>query len=531
MRIGMDVGGTHTDAVLVRGHEVVAWAKVPTTEDVATGIQEALEELLRTAGRAAQEVEAVMLGTTQFANALVEGKGLARVGVLRLSLPVGTAIPPLEDWPPHLREALSPVVREVHGGLEVTGVPVAPLDAAEIRAIAQGFSREGIRHVAITGVFSPADPRQEEQAAQLVREVIPHAQVSLSHEIGTLGLLPRENACVLNAALGEVAQTVVGGFTHALERLGIRARLYLTQNDGTLVAAQAAARYPVRLVGSGPTNSMRGASVLTGHADCVVVDVGGTTTDVGVLVGGFPRPAAVQVSLAGVMTNFPMPDVYSLGLGGGSRVHQGPQGLRLGPDSVGHKLTTQALVFGGTQATLTDAAVAAGRLRLGHAALPEGYDASWGRKVLEAATRMVEEAIDRMKTQAGDVPVVVVGGGGPILPDRLEGASEVLRPPHAQVANAVGAALAQVGVELDRVLDLEPSSRAQRLAALRQEAVERAVRAGAFAATCQVVEMEETPLTYLPGHWVRVRVRAVGDLEDLALGPSPHNPRHTLKEG
>ncbi len=513
MNVGLDVGGTNTDAVLMNGQTVVAWVKVPTTGDVGDGIEQALSELLRTSGVDKARIETVMLGTTQFANAIVQRRDLARIGVIRMSLPVGTAIPPLEDWPEALVQAVSPVVREVHGGFEVIGVPVAEVNPREIRAAARNFQAEGIRDVAITGVFSPMDDSQEYLAATCVREVIPDARISLGHDIGSLGLLQRENACVLNAALGDVADRVVDGFLGALRNLGLQSRLFLTQNDGTLMSADLARRYPVRTVGSGPTNSMRGAAAITGIKDCIVVDVGGTTSDVGVLVHGFPRTAASNVSLAGVLTNFRMPDVYSLGLGGGSLVREGPDGLCLGPDSVGFRLGTEALVFGGSEVTLTDAGVAAGRLAIGNRPLPAQRDGAWGERVLAEAAHTVADAIDRMKTQAGNVTVVLVGGGGVLLPDALEGAIEVIRPPHSQVANAVGAALAQVGAEIERVADLDPAKRQERLTELRRETVERAHQAGASAPTIEVVEIEETPLAYMPGHQVRVRMRAVGDLE------------------
>ncbi len=520
MRVGLDVGGTNTDAVLMDGLRVVAWAKRPTSADVRTGVEEAMAALLEQVGSERARIEAVMLGTTQFANAIVQRRGLSRVGVIRLALPVGTAIPPLEDWPEALVEALRAVVREVHGGLEVTGVPVAPLDHEEIRAAARDFRAEGIRDVAITGVFAPMDDRQEREAAAIVADVIPDARITLGSDIGSLGLLLRENACILNAALGDVAVRVVDGFVAALRHRGVVAPVFLTQNDGTLMAAELAKRYPVRTVGSGPTNSMRGAATITGLRDCVVVDVGGTTSDVGVLVNGFPRPATLQVSLAGVLTNFPMPDVYSMGLGGGSRVREGAGEIRLGPDSVGYALTQEALVFGGAEVTLTDAAVAAGRLSLGTHALPPGRDREWGERVLAEASRMVADAIDRMKTQAGDVTAVLVGGGSAILPDRLEGVAEIVRPAHAQVANAIGAALAQVGAEIDRVVDLEPAYRAERLAALEREVRGRAHEAGADPARTEVVEVDQTPLAYMPGHQVRVRMRAVGDLAGHALAQS-----------
>ncbi|MDA8399866.1 MAG: hydantoinase/oxoprolinase family protein, partial [Actinomycetota bacterium] len=181
--------------------------------------------------------------------------------------------------------------------------------------------------------------------------------------------------------------------------------------------------------------------------------------------------------------------------------------------SVGFRLGTEALVFGGSAVTLTDAGVAAGRLAIGNRPLPAQRDRVWGERVLAKAARTVSDAVDRMKTQAGNVTVVLVGGGGVLLPDVLDGAIEVIRPPHSQVANAVGAALAQVGAEIERVADLDPAHRQERLAELRRETVERARQAGASAHTTEVVEIEETPLAYMPGHQVRVRMRAVGDLE------------------
>ena len=109
---------------------------------------------------------------------------------------------------------------------------------------------------------------------------------------------------------------------------------------------------------SGPTNSIRGAAFLSGVSDAIVVDIGGTTSDVGALHKGFPRPATVAVEVGGVRTNFRMPDVFSFGLGGGSLVVDGPKGVTVGPRSVGYKLVTEALVFGGSTLTTTDIVVA-----------------------------------------------------------------------------------------------------------------------------------------------------------------------------
>src|SRR5205823_9911305 len=141
---------------------------------------------------------------------------------------------------------------------------------------------------------------------------------TLSSDIGRIGLLERENAAILNACLGQLARETVTAFRQAIADLGITAPLYITQNDGTLMSADYAEQYPVLTFASGPTNSMRGAAFLSGVRDAVVVDVGGTTSDVGVLRHGFPREASTEVEIARVRTNFRMPDIVSFGLGGGS---------------------------------------------------------------------------------------------------------------------------------------------------------------------------------------------------------------------
>src|SRR5205814_7429398 len=141
---------------------------------------------------------------------------------------------------------------------------------------------------------------------------------------------------ILNACLSSLAERTVAAIGEALRALALDAPLYLSQNDGTLMSAEFARRYPVLTFASGPTNSMRGAAYLSGLKDAIVVDVGGTTSDGGMLVGGFPREASFEVSVGGVRTNFRMPDVVSVGLGGGSIVADG--GRTVGPRSVGYAL-------------------------------------------------------------------------------------------------------------------------------------------------------------------------------------------------
>src|SRR6185312_3010840 len=123
-----------------------------------------------------------------------------------------------------------------------------------------------------------------------------------SADIGRIGLLERENAAALNAALTGLAARTTDAFVAALAEMGLDADLFLTQNDGTLMRAETARRFPVRTFASGPTNSMRGAAYLSAVQDAIVLDIGGTTTDAGALTHGFPREAGAAVAVGGVRT-------------------------------------------------------------------------------------------------------------------------------------------------------------------------------------------------------------------------------------
>lgn len=509
-RIGVDVGGTNTDAVLMGNRRVLAKLKTPTTEDVTGGITTAITSVLTQSGIATSAIASVMIGTTHFTNAIVERRHLQPVGIIRIGLPATAALPPLIDWPEDLVEALNSSAYLVHGGYEFDGRKISDFDPDEVRSAAHDIAAKGIRAVAISGVFSPVNTDQEEEAAAIVAGVIPDAMITKSNEIGRIGLLERENAAILNSCLRDLANRTMGAFERAISDLGITAPLYLTQNDGTLMAADFARNYPVLTIASGPTNSMRGAAFLSGLNDAVVVDIGGTTSDIGMLTQGFPREASVAVEVGGVRTNFRMPDVYSVGLGGGSLVDFAA--MSVGPRSVGYRLTSEALVFGGDTLTTTDIAVAAGIADIGDASRVSGLDGENVARALDRIQEIVDSGVDRMKTSSEPVPVIVVGGGSVLVGRDVEGASMMVKPDHFEAANAVGAAIAQISGEIDRVYSLESLSREAALDSAKQEASERAVAAGADPASVTIVDVEDVPLAYLPGNATRIRVKAVGDL-------------------
>lgn len=507
-RIGIDVGGTNTDAVLLDGNTVVHSVKAPTSEDVTGGIIAALTALRRHPDVARGEFAAIVIGTTHFINAVVQRLHVTRIAGIRIGMPASASLPPFCDWPQDLAELARGEVFMLEGGHDFDGRPFMPLDEKGLLAAARRIRDSGIAAVGISSAFSPLDPSHEERAKEILLSECPGVAVTLSHDLGRIGLLERENAALLNAALRELADVTIDAFAAAIAESGIEAPLYITQNDGTVMSADMARAMPVLSFASGATNSMRGAAYLSGMGDALVADVGGTTTDIGQLRHGFPREANSVVEVGGVRTLFRMPDLISIGLGGGSLVGRNP--VAVGPRSVGYRLTAEAIVFGGQTLTATDVAVAAGLLDCGDKSRVADLPRDLLTAVLVAARQKVEYHADRMKTEAGDVPLIAVGGGAFLVPDRIEGVSEVIRVPHGDCANAVGAAIAQVSGEVDQVFN--GLSREEAIDAARRMAFERAIEAGAAREHLQVVEVEDMPLAYLPGNALRVRVRVAGQL-------------------
>lgn len=512
MHIGIDVGGTNTDAVLMDGRVTLSAVKRTTTLDVTDGIVQAIADLRRGHHFEGEQISAVMIGTTHFINALVQAKRLAPTAALRLGLPATKALPPMVDWPEELKDAIHARSYLAHGGYEFDGRPISPLDPDELRRHAEDMKANGIRSVAVSSVFSPVNHDLEVQAAAIIAEVLGDSvAISLSYEIGRIGLLERENATIINAALRELAAEIVDGLTAAVRAQGIEAPIYLSQNDGTLMDEDYVRRYPVATFASGPTNSMRGAALTSGQGTCAVVDIGGTTTDIGLLINGFPRETANEVKVAGIRTNFRMPDVLSLGIGGGSIVNT--ETGEVGPESVGYKLGTEALVFGGSTLTATDIAVAAGRVQIGDPAKVAHLDQDFVARVLDRIAERISEAVDRMRTSSEPIEVVAVGGGSILLSDQIPLFGVVNRPENYAVANAIGASIAQVGGEIDKVYTIEPGRRAEAIAAVRAEAVDKAIAAGANPDSVEIIDFDEVPIPYLPGNATRIRVKAVGDLD------------------
>ncbi|KAG6333941.1 hypothetical protein ID866_5152 [Astraeus odoratus] len=539
LRLGVDVGGTNTDAVLLdkSARSVVASAKHPTTPDVTLGIQHAVEDVLNQVPYPTN-VQAISIGTTHFVNALIErdSRRLDRVAVIRLCGPFTRGTPPFVGFPPDLRSLLEGPCFLVSGGLQIDGSEIAPVQPSEIESACREIVQTGIRVVVVSAVFAPIDfvIKQEEQVASIVRKALKHVVIVCSKEVAHIGLLERENAAILNASLVRYARKTVSGFQRAARALGLRCPVFITSNDGMLLSCTEAARLPIRTFSSGPTNSMRGAAFLASlgsdisKQSALVVDIGGTTTDIGMLLfvawfpvlfssydlqrpSGFPRQAAAHHELCGVLLNFSMPHVTSIGLGGGSHVRQDPgtNKVTVGPTSVGHTITSQALVFNGPTLTATDIAVAAGRASVGDSSRVADINPAVVEGAQRSIKRMLQNTLDAMKTSAGEVPIYLVGGGSILAPDELQGVSRVHRFPHYDVANAIS------GI-IDSFEDTSSTPVSEVRKTVEARAINRAVSAGADPHHVKIVESEVIPIAYTSGR-CRFYVKAAGEWNGVPI--------------
>lgn len=512
-KLGIDVGGTNTDAVLIDEKlQVVAEIKHPTTGDIYDGILGALKEILEVSGIDRSEITQAMLGTTQCTNAIVERKNLAPIGIMRIGAPATLGIPPMVDWEEEIREiAVESVI--IGGGFEYDGKELAAFDEAAARAFFERMKGK-VSSIAISCVFSTVRNDHELAAAKLCREVMgDEVHVSISSEIGSMGLIERENATILNAALYQVAERFTEGFARSLADQGVEhADVYLSQNDGTLMTMEYARKYPILTIACGPTNSIRGASYLSRKKDAIVIDVGGTTTDLGVIQNGFPRESSIAVTIGGVRTNFRMPDVVSIGLGGGSIVRSNGNQVTVGPDSVGYEITSKAKVFGGDVVTATDIAVRLGMADIGDKELVADIGLAFAQKAMGRIRELMEDGIDAMKLSHEDADVILVGGGSVILPENLAGACSVVRPEYFGTANAIGSAISKVSGTYEQLVNYDEIPREEALARAKEEATAMAVAAGAIPETVEIIDMEDVPLAYYPGNTNRVKIKAAGDL-------------------
>ncbi len=496
-RVGFDVGGTFTDfALQTEDGRLLTGKRLTTPDDPARACVEGLRELVARAGLAWDQLAQAVHGTTLGSNVVIERKGghvaLLTTRGFRDVLIIGREKRyQLYDL---LIEKPAPLVprsriREVTERTAFDGEVLVPLDEAGLRQTVQALRRDGVESIAICFLHSYANPAHERRAAEIVHEEAPHVAVSLSSEISpVIREYERTSTTVVNAYVMTAVRDYLGRLEEALRGLEYRGRLFVMQSGGGIATAETMARFPVRMIESGPAAGALMAAAygkLTGHADLVAFDMGGTTAKLSLIADGRPQTIREfelhRIRLqpgSGIPMNIQAIDLVEIGAGGGSiaRVETGV--LRVGPDSAGAAPGPICYGLGGTAPTVTDANLVLGYLNpeyfLGgrmpldvegarrgigdHVAGPLGLDvaeAAWG--IHQVVTTNMELATRVVSIERGYDPrrlaLAAFGGSGPVHGCRLAQALGIplaILPAAAGVTSAIGLLAAEVRFDTSR---------------------------------------------------------------------------------
>jgi len=468
MILGLDVGGTQTDSVLIDRGRIVAEYKVPTGGDLLETLGDSLARTFD--GLEPGAVERMVFSTTMATNAIVQ-KRMDPAGVI---VSAGPGIDPA------LHE-VGPCYHVVPGCIDHQGFEVWKLDRSMVAGAAADIKSRGIDSLAVVGKFSVRNPLHEEQIRNWAGGDFSH--VAMGHHIsGSLNFPRRITTAYLNAALSAIHHRFIHALSETLSRMHLEAKRYLLKPDGGTCSPDSGPALPSRTAQSGPAASVMGALALDGcEGTTLVLDIGGTTTDMSVVLDGVPLIDPRGIALGPYLTLVRSLITHSAGIGGDSRVRLQQDGsLSIGPERVG-----APVAFRGPALTPTDAMVALGLLDAGDrgAALeametigaPSGAGrADAARLVLESTGRRIADEAREFVARLNSRPVytihevlhdrpiipsraVVIGGPAaqlaPFVAEALSVDCSV--PEHYGVANAVGAAVARVTAMVTLQADTE----------------------------------------------------------------------------
>jgi len=481
MRIGIDVGGTFTDIVLVDDVSgQIDYTKVLTThDDLARAVIEGIDKILSAASSSFDQVEYLVHGTTIGTNALIERKG-ARTGLLtsdgmrdvleigRIERPAAGLYDIFVDTPlPLVPRYLRVDVRERVGA---DGEVVVPLDEDSARQGVEFLKDQAVESIAISFLFSFRNPAHEERTKEICQEIFPEAAVSISSEIAPeFREFERTSTTVINAYLAPVVERYLDNLEgQLLSRYGDVDLRIMQASGGSMMTEMAKSR-AVNIVNSGPAGGALAAAYvgqLTGDQQVISVDMGGTSFDVGVIDRGEPR-VAPESQFEGFPVKIPILDVEAIGAGGGSLAWIDEGGaLNVGPESAGSQPGPACYGLGGERPTVTDANLVLGRLNpdyflggemrlypelaekaiLSHVAEPLGVsleEAASG--IIRVVNANMERAISVNSTEKGfdvrEFALLPFGGAGPLHAVELAQDLDMRRvvvPPYAGTLSAVG---------------------------------------------------------------------------------------------
>lgn len=508
-KIGIDIGGTNTDCVLIDTNErIVSHAKTTTTADVHSGVKASIVAMLKNTNVNLDDIIGIFIGTTQIANAIHQREDLYRVGVIRIAGHHPVSIPSCFTWPADMKKTLVGTVT-VDGGYECDGDPITMFQPDQVKRAVDELIKKKAESLAVIGVFASINSKQEILVKEIINDMTKGKMpVSLSHMIGGTGFIERENSTILNAALKKVMLNIFRRLVKSCAEIGLVCPIWITQNNGSVLDLTNSIEYPVLTISAGPTNSFIGGIKLAKIEDAIVIDIGGTSTDVGIVYKGNPRRCLNNSRIGGITLNFSMPDVHSVALGGGSHIQIKENGVQIGPQSCGSKTFTQAQSFGGSQLTLTDVALVLGHLEM-PGARPNNVELSHlgCKAVMNESMRIIYDIIARLGPETSRLPIIMIGGGSALLPkSHLD--DRFVIPPFAHVANAYGAALAEISATIDTIVSLE--NRELVLEQLQAQAIQAAIQKGADFKKVTIADLVIIPYNYVPNKMARVIVRASG---------------------
>jgi N-methylhydantoinase A/oxoprolinase/acetone carboxylase beta subunit len=468
MIIGLDVGGTHTDVVLLDSVGLSQEAKVATDpSDLFRSVHRGLEAV--TEGIDPGQIRRIVLSTTLTTNAVIQHK-IPPVGMIVCA---GPGIDP-ESFRTNAHYAC------VTGSIDHRGREIEPVRPQEIEAAAAAFRRDGIRHVGVVGKFSVRNPAHEIRIAELLADRF--EKIFLGHRVsGNLNFGRRIATTYLNAAVFPIHKDFYEAVQRSLSTRGLVTPLRLLKADGGNMRLEASADFPAQTILSGPAASVMGAvAMAAGDEDALVMDIGGTTTDLAVLIGRAPVLDPHGISIGTYKTLIRSLETRSIGMGGDSAVRLENGRLTVGPDREG-----PALIFGGRLPTPTDALAVLGefeheqheRARAGLRPLAAAQGVAvedLAVRVLETACRAMLSAAEGLTAHINGKPVytlhefkegyqvkprslLVLGGPAPHFARHLQRLTpmNVRVVPRWQVANAIGAALARTTCEVALFADTE----------------------------------------------------------------------------
>ncbi len=511
-RIGIDVGGTTVDfAIVNNNNELIDTYKILITKELNQCVTEGLQYFITKKLIKPQDCQSIHIGTTLAVNSLLELKCLYRVGVLRLTGHQPDLVP-ASNFPDIHKNIILSGYKTISGGREFDNKAITPLQESEAISAVNQLISEGAESLAVIGTFSPLYPDEEKNVREIITSKIAMAcdfPITLSHQLGGLDFIERENSTIINAALKKVMKKSFIELKSTLKEMNFHCPILITQNNGTLFSLEEAIEFPVKTISSGPTNSLVGACKLAQLKNAIVVDIGGTSTDIGIVENCFPRYSSLGSMISGIPFNFLAPDIHALALGGGSVIHEKSGQFTIGSKSIGARIFSDSKSFLGEYLTLFDIGNVLLNIQHPKGVIP-AIDLTVAEKIMQAYLSKILAVINEI-TDHEKLPIILVGGGSQNIPENLLG-KNFIRPKHYQVANAYGAALGEISGTIDTIVNLNEHNDLIILN-IENEAIKTAIAQGADPTEVRIIEKCLLPFYYMPNKMTRVIITAAGPLK------------------